>query len=45
MLAQVFFLREVGQKDVFWEMCKWQMDKRQNMDFKVIIKDDYLKLK
>ena len=45
MLVQVFFLREVGQKGVFWEMCKWQMDKRQNMDFKLIIKDDYLKLK
>ena len=40
-----FFFREVGQKGVFWEMCKWQMDKRQNMDFKLIIKDDYLKLK
>ena len=38
-------LVEVGQKGVFWEMCKWQMDKRQNMDFKLIIKDDYLKLK
>ena len=45
MLVQVFFFREVGQKGVFWEMCKWQMDKRQNMDFKLIIKDDYLKLK
>ena len=45
MLVQVFFLREVGQKGVFWEMCKGQMDKRQNMDFKLIIKDDYLKLK
>ena len=43
-LCSFFFLREVGQKGVFWEMCKWQMYKRQNMDIKVIIKGDYLKL-